>query len=64
MNSADVSLTAGRPWPMGASLAGNGVNFAVFSADADLIELCLYSPDGRHELARLPKTRSSDTEEQ
>ncbi len=39
---------------MGASFVGDGVNFAVFSAHADLIELCLFSPDGRKELARLP----------
>ena len=39
---------------MGATLTGDGVNFAVFSAHAELIELCLFSPDGRKELARLP----------
>ncbi|MDP3646612.1 glycogen debranching protein GlgX [Tabrizicola sp.] len=44
----------GRPWPMGASFTGDGVNFAVFSAHAEMIELCLFSPDGRKELARLP----------
>ncbi|NEX45064.1 glycogen debranching protein GlgX [Pseudotabrizicola algicola] len=48
------SVSAGRPWPMGASLDGDGVNFAVFSAHAELIELCLFSPDGRKELVRLP----------
>jgi glycogen operon protein len=30
------------------------VNFAVFSAHAELIELCLFSDDGRREVARLP----------
>jgi glycogen operon protein len=45
---------AGRPWPMGASLTGDGVNFAVFSAHAERIELCLFTPDGRKETARLP----------
>ena len=44
----------GRPWPMGASLTGDGVNFAVFSAHAERIELCLFTPDGRKETARLP----------
>jgi isoamylase len=44
----------GRPWPMGASFDGDGVNFAVFSAHAEMIELCLFSPDGRKELARQP----------
>ncbi|MEF3046695.1 glycogen debranching protein GlgX [Pseudotabrizicola sp. L79] len=44
----------GRPWPMGATFDGDGVNFAVFSAHAEKIELCLFSPDGRKELARIP----------
>ncbi len=39
---------------MGATLTGDGVNFAVFSAHAEMIELCLFSPDGRKEMARLP----------
>lgn len=39
---------------MGASFDGDGVNFAVFSAHAELVELCLFSPDGRKELARIP----------
>lgn len=48
------SVSPGQPWPMGATLTGDGVNFAVFSAHAELIELCLFSPDGRKELSRLP----------
>ncbi len=48
------AVTPGRPWPMGASLTGDGVNFAVFSAHAEMIELCLFSSDGRKETARLP----------
>ena len=39
---------------MGATLSGDGVNFAVFSAHATAMDLCLYSADGRRELARLP----------
>ncbi len=45
--------TAGHPWPMGATVDADGVNFAVFSANAHLIELCLFSDDGRKEVARL-----------
>jgi isoamylase len=44
----------GRPWPMGAAFDGDGVNFAVFSAHAERMELCLFSSDGRRELCRLP----------
>ncbi|MBC7479888.1 MAG: glycogen debranching protein GlgX [Pseudorhodobacter sp.] len=38
---------------MGATVDVGGVNFAVFSANAHLIELCLFSDDGRRETARL-----------
>ena len=39
---------------MGASADGDGVNFAVFSAHATGMDLCLFSDDGRRELARIP----------
>ena len=46
---------------MGASLTEAGVNFAVFSANAAMIELCLFSPDGEREVARLPfRERTGD----
>ena len=38
---------------MGPSLTPRGVNFAVFSAHATGLDLCLYDPAGRHELARI-----------
>jgi isoamylase len=38
---------------MGATFDGEGVNFAVFSANATKIELCLFTPDGRKEMARI-----------
>ena len=51
-----MSQTAGRAWPMGASADVGGVNFAVFSANASAIELCLFSDDGRKEIAQLKFT--------
>ncbi|HVW73712.1 MAG TPA: glycogen debranching protein GlgX [Rhizomicrobium sp.] len=48
------ALDAGRPHPLGASWDGLGVNFAVFSAHAEKIEICLYDTNGRREVARLP----------
>ncbi len=50
----NYKLTSGRPTPLGAHYDGQGVNFAVFSENATKIELCLFSPDGQSELARLP----------
>ncbi|NUB43036.1 glycogen debranching protein GlgX [Fertoebacter nigrum] len=57
--SGEVSghaIHPGRPWPMGATFDGDGVNFAVFSAHARALDLCLFAPDGRKELARIPLT--------
>jgi glycogen operon protein len=46
-------LLPGKPYPMGAQWDGLGVNFAVFSAHADRVELCIFDPSGRRETARL-----------
>jgi len=45
-------LEGGKPHPLGANWDGLGVNFAVFSGNAERIELCLYDSAGRHEIAR------------
>ncbi len=39
----------GRPYPLGATWDGEGVNFALFSENADLVELCLFDAAGRQE---------------
>jgi isoamylase len=46
-------LEPGSPQPLGANLTSRGVNFAVFSAHAHSVELCLFDAHG-HETARLP----------
>jgi glycogen operon protein len=46
------TLLPGRPYPLGATWDGLGINFAVFSANAQRIDLCLFEPSGRHEIAR------------
>ncbi|MBI5717611.1 MAG: glycogen debranching protein GlgX [Burkholderiales bacterium] len=56
-----LQLEGGRPWPLGATVDAAGVNFAVFSAHASRIELCLFDEHGEQELARLPlPARSGD----
>ncbi|RRO09229.1 glycogen debranching protein GlgX [Pectobacterium aquaticum] len=35
-------LQTGKPTPLGASFDGHGVNFALFSADAERVELCVF----------------------
>jgi len=48
-----TALQAGQPWPLGAHFDGKGVNFAIFSAHARTLELCLFDSTGSHELERL-----------
>ncbi|HFC53885.1 MAG TPA: glycogen debranching enzyme GlgX, partial [Gammaproteobacteria bacterium] len=44
----------GAPYPLGATWDGHGVNFALFSAHAERVELCLFDDSGRRELERIP----------
>ncbi len=50
----------GRPWPLGATLEAEGVNFAVYSSAAEKIELCLFDATGTREMRRLPLPGRSD----
>ncbi len=43
----------GQPYPLGASWDGKGVNFALFSAHAERVELCLFDRAGAHEEQRI-----------
>ncbi|WCR10837.1 glycogen debranching protein GlgX [Paracoccus stylophorae] len=43
----------GSDWPLGATWDGSGVNFALFSANATRVELCLFDPAGRRETDRI-----------
>ncbi|HEY4377952.1 MAG TPA: alpha-amylase family glycosyl hydrolase, partial [Acidimicrobiales bacterium] len=39
----------GRPFPLGATWDGDGVNFSLFSENATQVELCLFDDDGHEE---------------
>ena len=55
-------MQPGSAVPLGAHWTGDGVNFALFSAHAEAVDLCLFDAGGRRELARLPlPRRSGDT---
>jgi isoamylase len=41
-NKIDPTLYAGQPYPLGATLTRDGVNFAVFSSNATHVDLCLF----------------------
>ncbi|KHT31052.1 glycogen debranching protein GlgX [Pectobacterium carotovorum] len=54
-----AELQTGKPTPLGASFDGQGVNFALFSADAERVELCVF--DERQQEQRIELTaRSGD----
>ncbi|MEH3024133.1 MAG: glycogen debranching protein GlgX [Pseudomonas oryzihabitans] len=43
----------GLPYPLGATWDGSGVNFAIFSANATKVELCLFDDEGKEEIERI-----------
>lgn len=48
-----MRLTAGTDSRLGATWDGRGTNFALFSANAHKVELCLFDAQGRRELERI-----------
>ena len=48
-----IVLEPGLPYPLGASVDSDGVNFALFSAHATRVELCLFNGDGSKEIVRV-----------
>jgi isoamylase len=48
-----VRLSSGLPHPLGASWDGRGTNFALFSANAEKVVLCLFDSYGRREVERI-----------
>jgi glycogen debranching enzyme GlgX len=58
---APAELLPGLPYPLGAKATAEGVNFAVFSAHARSIELCIFDSRGRDLLWAAPlPARSAD----
>lgn len=53
-------ISEGNPFPLGATWDGLGVNFALFSANATKVELCLFDPTGTQELERIELPEYSD----
>ena len=53
MNHTTYTAATGVPYPLGATWDGRGVNFALFSAHAEKVELCLFDTKGKREIQRL-----------
>ncbi len=54
------SIEEGAPFPLGATWDGKGVNFALFSANATKVELCLFDDEGHAELERIELPEYTD----
>ncbi|WGF89309.1 glycogen debranching protein GlgX [Marinivivus vitaminiproducens] len=56
MARPETRIWPGRPYPLGATWDGSGVNFALFSAHATEVDLCLFDGSGRRQIEclRLP----------
>ena len=55
-----MRLSAGAPHPLGATWDGRGTNFALFSANATKVELCLFDANGRREIERIALPERTD----
>ena len=58
--AAPQATRRGRPYPLGATWDGSGVNFALCSREAERVELCLFDPKGRRELERIELAERTD----
>ena len=50
----------GAPYPLGSTWDGLGVNFALFSAHATKVELCLFDMEGKQEIERVELPEYTD----
>jgi glycogen operon protein len=57
--SETMAVWPGRPYPLGASWDGEGVNFALFSEHAEQVELCLFDAEAGNE-TRIPMRWCTD----
>ncbi len=55
-----MAVWPGRPYPLGATWDGEGVNFGLFSEHAERVELCLFDPKGRRQLECIALREQTD----
>jgi isoamylase len=59
-DTTKMRFSEGNPFPLGATWDGLGVNFALFSANATKVELCLFDDAGRGEVQRIELPEFTD----
>ncbi len=60
MRRQSSTVWPGEPYPLGATWDGEGVNFAIFSENAEKVELCLFDESGRNEVERVEIREHTD----
>src|SRR5208282_3035899 len=60
MSQSQPIVWPGRPYPLGSTWDGEGVNFALYSEHAEKVELCLFDISGRRETLRVPLPEQTD----
>src|ERR1041385_38061 len=55
-----IRIREGAPFPCGATWNGKGTNFALFSAHATKVEVCLFDDKGERELDRIELPEYTD----
>src|SRR3546814_10761977 len=55
-----IRIWPGDPYPLGATFDGRGVNFALFSENAEKVELCLFDDKGEKERGRIDLPEYTD----
>jgi isoamylase len=61
MQTKELRVYPGSPYPLGATWDGKGVNFALFSEHAEAVELCLFdSVEATQEIRRVLLPETSD----
>jgi glycogen operon protein len=58
--SPRYQIREGLPHPRGATWDGEGVNFALFSANASKVDLCIFDAAGKQELQRIELPEFTD----
>ena len=59
-NQTQPIVWPGRPYPLGSSWDGEGVNFALYSEHAEKVELCLFDISGKRETFRIRLPEQTD----
>ena len=58
--TSNGQVSTGSPYPLGANWDGRGTNFALFSANATKVELCLFDREGKREIERVALPERSE----